>query len=496
MNDYGYASEGESFSISDPDEVWIMEIIGKGRNYKITQKTLDTLSGDTIPFEIVSELEKLKGKTFLKEKEFEAAVAKLIGKEEAEKYIKRFMQDAENTQRGAVWVAMKVPEGYICAHANQARITTFTYQKKNKWDDPAAIVFNAPDVITFAKQKGYYNGTDPLFSFSDVYAPVDFGGARRCEIRVWSFFKSLDSDFRKKKEYWEYVKGNVQHKVAHKEGEPLTPDNFAGNRLPLWIKPDKKVTLTQMMDAMRDHLEGTELDMRKDIGAGPFECPYRWRPLTWKVDTVVYCNERATATQQTGFSFIAQARAGLTSPVGGIFWFGVDDAASTVYVPMYCGITKVPEAYAHGNGSMMDFSFDAAFWVFNMVSNFAYTRYNVIWPEIRTKQQALEKKSIESVRDVDKKAEKLMKGGKKEEALALMTDFSVKIGNETHKEWLNLYMYLFTKYMDGNIKEKAELPENHIYVPAKLEQPGYGENWYKKIADETGDKFKVKGSAH
>ena len=294
--EFGYYSEGESFSVSDPNEVWIFEMIGKGEG-----------------------------------------------------------------EKGAVWVARKVPDGYICGHANQARITTFSYQKKNDFTSTTQDTYNSQDVISFARKKGYFKGKDKDFSFSDTYAPVDFGGARWCEMRVWAMFRSVNSNL---DQYADYAKGIV------KKGA----NDYAVNRMPLWIKPDKKISVHDVMNLMRDHLEGTEFDMTKDIGAGPFGLPYRWRGLSWKVDSVEYGNERATSTQQTGFSFVAQSRSWLPNPIGGIFWFSVDDAASSVYNPMYCGMTRVPETYAVGNGNMVHFSDNAAFWVFNQVSNFAYLK--------------------------------------------------------------------------------------------------------------------------
>ncbi|HRX98300.1 MAG TPA: C69 family dipeptidase [Bacteroidales bacterium] len=416
--EYGYYSSGESFSISDANEVWILEMIGKGEGNK-----------------------------------------------------------------GAVWVARRIPDGYVCAHANQARIQTFpladgvnsiTFSQRDKLNDPGVSCYYADDVISFARTRGYFDGDDAKFSFSDTYAPVDFGGARFCEVRVWSFFKSVNSGMDK---YLDYASG---HNLE--------------NRMPLWIKPDRKVAVEDMMDYMRDHLEGTPLDMTKDMGAGPFGNPYRWRPLTWKVDGVTYCNERATATQQTGFVFVAQARSWLPDPVGGIFWFGVDDAASTVFTPMYCGITNVPESYAVGNGSMMEFSFDAAFWVYNMVSNYAYTRYNVIHPEIRAEQTKLEWQFINDTKEIDKKAADLFTNDK-EAAIKMLTYYSVKTGDETTRHWLKFYTYLFTKYMDGNIKEARDVPEGYKYVTPSLDQPGYSPEWYRKIVEETGDHFKVQGSA-
>ncbi len=392
---YGYYSTGESFSISDPNEVWIMEIIGKGPGNK-----------------------------------------------------------------GAVWVARRVPDGYVCAHANQARITTFPL------NDTENCMYSK-DVISFAREKGYFEGKDKDFSFSDTYAPVDFSGARFCEARVWAMFRRINSSMEK---YVDYALGDVSKE-----------------RMPLWIKPDNKLSVHDVMELMRDHFEGTPMDMTKDIGAGPFKCPYRWRPLTWEVDSVNYINERATSTQQTGFSFVTQSRSWLPDPIGGIFWFGVDDTYSTVYVPMYCGITEVPVSFAVGNGAMMDFSENAAFWVFNQVSNFAYTRYNDIIPEIRHVQFELESKFISNTPAIDKAAQELYKTDKLL-ALQFITDYSVNQGNNTVKRWKELYKYLFTKYMDGNIKEKVPGKLN-----PKLEQPGYGEEWYRRIVNETGEHFKMKG---
>jgi len=417
LDEYGYYSSGESFSVCDKNEAWILEIIGKGPGNK-----------------------------------------------------------------GAVWVALQIPDGYICAHANQARITTFEYQKKNNWFDESQTVFNSKDVISFAKEKGYFDGNDKDFSFSDTYAPVDFGGARFCEIRVWAFFNAVSDNMDK---YWEYAKGNIEH------GE----NGYATNRMPLWIKPNRKISQIDIFNFMGDHLEGTELDMTKDIGAGPFEKPYRWRPLTWEVDGVAYCNERATATQQTGFSFVAQLRNWLPDFIGAINWFAVDDAATTVYVPMFASITKIPKPYKQGNGSLMNFTMESAFWVFNMVSNFAYTRYNVMYPEIEVVQSELHKKFVEEVNQLDKKMTEMYKSDPAK-VQKMVNDYSNEAAVYTHKKWTELYAHLFTKYMDGNVKTPTEVPEGYKYYAPELKQPGYGEDWYKKIVDETGDQFKVIGPAH
>ena len=408
MSEYGYYSSGESFSIGDPNEVWIMEVIGKG----------------------ITPVSSGKGKN----------------------------RTTVNADKGAVWVARKIPDGYICGHANQARITTFPL------NDPENCMYS-PDVISFAHKKGYFSGTDNEFSFADAYAPLNFEGARFCEARVWSAFRRVNNQMEK---YLDYAMGtNLK------------------NRMPLWIKPDKKLSVHDVMELMRDYYQDTPMDMTKDWGAGPFKCIVRWRPLTWEVDSVTYFNERAISTQQTGFSFVAQMRSSLPDPVGGILWFGVDDTYSTVYSPMYCGMQKVPESFAAGNGSMMEFSEDAAFWVFNQVSNFAYTRYDLMISEIRDKQRQLEEGYLSITPAIDQTAMELYSKDKKL-ALEFLTNFSVSAGNNTVMEWKKLYYHLFTKFMDGNVKEKVEGQQN-----PSLEQPGYSMEWYRKLVEETGDRFRV-----
>jgi len=398
VSTYGYYSSGESFSISDPEEVWIMEMIGKGTGNK-----------------------------------------------------------------GAVWVAVKIPDGYISGHANQARITTFDM------DDTEKIKYSA-DVISFAEEKGYFDGKEKDFSFSDTYAPLDFGGARFCEARVWAGFNKVKSGM---DEYLDYAMG----------------ENL-GNRMPLYIKPDKKLGVADVMGMMRDYYGGTPMDMTEDMGAGPHGCIVRWRPLTWEVEGKTYFNERAISTQQTGFSFVTQSRSWLPDPVGGILWFGVDDTYTTVYTPMYCGITSVPEPFAVGTGAMMTFDPDAAFWVFNQVSNFAYTRYDVMIEDIQKVQKELEDKFIAYTPVIDEAAKELH--GKNESlSREFITDYSVQMGEYTVDVWKKLYAYLFTRYMDGNIKTYVEGQQN-----PELEQPGYGENWYKRIIEETGNKFEYKGAGH
>jgi dipeptidase len=392
--EYGYASEGESFSLSDANEVWILEMIGKG-----------------------------------------------VG------------------EKGAVWVARRIPDGYVSGHANQARITTFPM------NDPENCMY-APDVITFAKKKGWFNGNDTQFSFSDTYVPLDFGIVRYCEARVWSMFNRVNPEAMAP--YLDYAMGK----------------NLS-TRMPLWIKPTHKLNVHDIMEIMRDHFENTPMDMTKDLGAGPYALPYRWRPLSWKVDGVEYLNERAVSTQQTGFSFVAQSRGWLPNTLGSIIWFGVDDTYSTVYTPMYTCISSAPENLKAGNGAMMTFSETSMFWIFNQVANFAYTRYRDMIPEIRAKQAELESKYIAMVADNDTRYLQLSKQNPRATEKAL-TAFSHAQSKNTFTTWKTLYQDLFMKYMDGNIKTVVKGKRD-----PEVSQPGYGDEWYRKIVKETGDRLKV-----
>jgi len=407
VKEHGYYSSGESFSIADKNEVWIMEMIGKGPGNK-----------------------------------------------------------------GAVWVALRIPDGYVSAHANQARITTFPL------NDPENCLYT-DDVITFAREAGYFKGRDKDFSFSDAYAPVDFGGARYCEARVWSFFSKITGDM---DQYLEHVKG-ADHE----------------NRMPLWVKPDRKLEAKDLMAFMRDHFEGTPLDMTQDIGAGPFRLPYRWRPLSWEVDGETYCNERAIATQQTGFSFVTESRNWLPDHIGGIFWFGLDDAATSVYMPLYCGLNRAPESIRQGNGDLITYSPTSAFWVFNMVSNFCYLRYDVMTADVKKVQAELETKFIRNREAVDLAALEMYKENPVQ-ARSFLTDYSVSMSDYTFQRWQALSQYLLVKYIDGNIKKekdgKFEYNGMGGTVPAFPDQPGYPDWWYEKIVEKTGEKLKVIGEAH
>ncbi|MEI7675572.1 MAG: C69 family dipeptidase [Bacteroidales bacterium] len=396
---YGYCSEGESFSIGDPNEVWIMEMIGKGPH-----------------------------------------------------------------EKGAVWVAQRIPDDCIAAHANHSRIHTFPL------DDPQNCLY-APDVISFAREKGYFNGINREFSFSDAYAPADFGALRGCEARVWSFYNMFVDGMDK---YLPYIYGKSKE------------------YLPLYMKPTRKVSVQNIMSAMRDHFEDTPFDMTKDVGAGPYTCPYRWRPMTFKVDTVSYTNERAIATQQTGFSFVSQMRDYLPNQVGGILWFGVDDAATCVYVPMYCSITQVPECYRVGNGDLLTYSSTSAFWTHNWVANMAYSKYSYMIADIRPVQQELENGFIAKQANFEKMVtDSMMKSP--EAGIRILTNYSITSALKSTDRWRKLGEYLLVKYIDGNVKKEkdSKFLRNKYGYPAAPMQPGYSQEFYKSIVKDAGERLKV-----
>jgi dipeptidase len=391
VEEYGYASTGESFSISDANEVWLMEMIGKGEGRK-----------------------------------------------------------------GAVWVAMKVPDGYITAHANQARIRTFPQ------NDPKNVLYSK-DVISFAREMGWFDGRDADFSFADAYAPFDFGKLRFCDARVWSVFRRAAPSM-------------------HLPVEMILGDVNA-ERVPLWIKPDTKLAVADVMALMRDHFGGTELDMSKDVGAGPFALPYRWRPMTWEIDGKSYIHERAISTQQTGYALVSQSRSWLPDPIGGVLWFGLDDTYSTVYMPMYMGMKRVPHSMAVGTGDFSKFTWESAFWTFNFVSNWAYSRYSDMIVDIQKVQRELEGRFLADQAEVEKAALDLFN---RAPGLArdYLTDYSVRIADETVARWRKLGEHLIWKYIDGNVRDSQ----------GNVTHPRYPDDWYRRIVTDHGDTIRQIGS--
>ncbi|HMM12055.1 MAG TPA: C69 family dipeptidase [Bacteroidales bacterium] len=426
VSSYGYASSGESFSIGDPNEVWILEMIGKGTEMRTDRK----------------------GTAF-------------------------------NAMKGAVWVAVRIPDGYVSAHANHARITTIPKADGRRvitdkqWDRlmmPELEVIYSHDVISFARSKGYFSGKDEDFSFSDVYAPLDFGAARFCELRVWAMFNHISDEM---DQYWNYATGIVK-----------------SPRMPLFIKPKRKLSVHDLISFKRDYLQGTELDMSQDAGAGAFGLPYRWRPLTWKYDDKEYFHERVTVTQQTGFSYVAQMRSWLPGHVGGIIWFGVDDAGQSVHVPFYAGITRVPLQWSEGYGDILTYVDDAAFWVFNRVAHFVYLFYNRTIPDVRQVQSELEQQFRDAVASTDQKALELYNQDP-QKARELLTEVSSGLATETLNRWTSLGHFLLVKYLDGNVKQEKNgtFIRNPWGYPASPKHPGYPDGFKRVIVNETGDKF-------
>jgi dipeptidase len=385
--EHGYASTGESISISDPTEAWLLEIIGKGEKRK-----------------------------------------------------------------GAVWVARRVPDGFLTAHANAARIHRFPLKDKE--------TLYAPDVISFAREQGWFKGADAEFSFADAYAPADFGARRFCDARVWSIFRR--------------VAPSASLPEALILGDPKAPP------LPLWIKAEKKLGPQDVMALMRDHFEGTSLDMTRDVGAGPYALPYRWRPLTFELDGKKYLNERAISTQQTGFSFVAQSRAWLPGPIGGVLWFGVDDTASTVYVPLYAGLREPPRPFAVGNGDFEHFSWDSAFWTFNAVSNFTYSRYADMIVDVRRAQGELEGGYVARQADVEQAALQLWKSSP-EQARAYLTDYSARASEQVLARWKALFGELLVKYLDGNVRD----------AQGKVTHPPAPEAWRRRVVQDAGARLEL-----
>lgn len=400
VKEYGYYSSGESFSIADKNEVWIMEMIGKG-----------------------------------------------VG------------------NKGAVWAAIRIPDDCISAHANQSRIQQIPFEDKEN-------CMYSPDVVSFAKEKGYYKGKDKDFSFANAYCPYDFSALRGCEARVWSFMRKFDK--------------SLDAFIPFLKGESNKP-------MPLYVKADRKLTLQDVKNGMRDHFEGTEFCMMNDAGMGAFKLPYRWRPMTFKVDGQEYVNERAIATQQTGFVLCAQLRNWLPDAIGGVLWFGVDDAATAVFTPMYCSITESPECFRVGNGDMMTFSWTSAFWIHNWVANMAYSKYSFMIEDIKPVQKELEL-GFEAMQPAIDKAAADMYAKNPAEAVKFLTWYSSSEANRSTARWKNLGEHLMVKYMDGNVKkeENGQFKQNGYGLSASPNFPGYDETYYRSIVNSAGERLKVK----
>ncbi|MDR2119147.1 MAG: C69 family dipeptidase [Tannerellaceae bacterium] len=401
VEEYGYCSGGETFSVADKNEVWIMEMTGKGAGRK-----------------------------------------------------------------GAVWVAIRIPDDCISAHANQARIRQIPFEDREN-------CLYAPDVVTVAREKGYFSGEDKDFSFAGAYNPYDFSGLRGCEARVWSFFRKYDPTIDR---YADFIKGDPSK-------EPM----------PLYIKPDRKLSVQDVQQAMRDHYEGTDLDMTRDAGAGPYKVPYRWRPMNFTVDGKTYLNERAIATQQTGFVIVPQMRNWLPDEVGGILWFGVDDADMAVFTPLYSSMLASPECYRVGNGDMYEFSWTSAFWIHNWVANMAYHKYSFMIEDIRRVQGELENSYREMIPAIDRAALELH-GKDPAEARQFLTWFGATTAQSATARWKKLGEYLLVKYIDGNVKreEGGQFKRNPYGQPASPSFPGYDEAYYRSIVAGAGDRLRVK----
>ena len=440
-NRHGYYSEGESFSIVDKEEAWILEMIGKGM----------------------------------------------------------LMKNGRNMNQGVVWVARRIPDGMISAHANQARITTFPLH------DPDNCLY-AEDVISFARKKGYFEGEDDEFSFADAYCPLDFGGMRGCDARVWSAFNILSDGWFT---FEDEQTGRMLTRDAHHFVDYALGHN-PSNRLPLWIKPNRKLTVKDIADVMRDHYEGTPLDMRYDIGAGGNALPYRWRPMDFEYDGKTYTNERAIATQQTGFWFVGQSRRAFPDVIGGILWFGTDDAATSYLTPIYASSTKVPHCFETGNGDLLTYSATSSFWANNRIANDCYRMYNLMEPFVREKIDQFENAQLAKIADIDRAAldiyasladKEMQKADKKgyeyvpkedtggvfSAVKRYLTNYSVETAQNQFKVWKELETTLLVKFIDGNVK--AQNPDGtfkhsefSVHIPDGLAQPGYTEVWKQAVA--------------
>ena len=419
-NTYGYASSGETFSIADTEEAWIMDLVGKGPGNK-----------------------------------------------------------------GIVWVARRIPDGYICAHANQARITTFPL------DDPENCLY-APDVISFARQMGWFDGKDSEFSFRDAYNPLNFGGARGCEARAWSAFNILcDGVFTYEQDGRE-VSRPAGGWLDYAMGYDLD------GQMPLFVKPSRKLTMKDVADVMRDHFEGTPMDMTLDIGAGGNALPYRWRPMDFEWEGKTYTNERAIATQQTGFWFVAQSRGYLPDEVGALLWFGCDDAATSYLTPVYVSTLEIPECLRVGNGDMLHYSPTSQFWMCNRVANACYKMYDQMAPVARKAADEFELSQMnEHVPAMDAEAAELIGRGRVKKARKLLTEYTVGTAQAQFGNWTALEELLLVKFIDGNVKAQAEdgsflHSEYSEGIPEGLTQPGYTDRWKAAVVRDNGETLEVR----